>query len=65
VRDLPLHLALFALISFAIVLLSGMYSEPDDAKLVRALPRRFVVFVLGCTVVAGLVLLFEHTFARV
>lgn len=64
-KDLPFHLLLFALIAFAIVLLAGAYAEPQDRPLWRALPRRYVVFVLGCAAVAALMLVCEHTLARV
>lgn len=64
-KDLPIHLLLFAWIALAIVLLAGAYAEPEERPLWRALPRRYLVFVLGCVAVAALMLVCEHTFARV
>jgi predicted neutral ceramidase superfamily lipid hydrolase len=63
VNDLVVHLLLFGVISVAIVTLGAFYSEPDDAKALRSLPRRLAAFVIGCTVLAAIVLVCEHTFA--
>lgn len=64
-NDLLLHLALFAAIGAGIVALAAFYAEPDDAKALRGLPRRFAVFVLGCGVLALLLVVAEHTVASV
>jgi hypothetical protein len=65
VNDLLLHLALFAVIGAGIVALASFYSEADDAKALRALPKRFAVFTFGCAVLALLLILAEHTVASV
>ena len=62
-NDLGVHFALFLAISVAIVTLGAFYSEPDDAKALRSVPRRLAVFAIGCAVLAGIVLACEHTFA--
>ena len=61
--ELAIHLVLFLLISFAIVLLGAFYSEAEDAKALRSVPRRMGVFLLGCAALAGVMLICEHTFA--
>jgi len=63
VNDLLIHLALFLAISIAIVTLGAFYSEPDDARALRSLPRRLATFVIGCVVLAVVMLVCEHTFA--
>lgn len=62
-NDLGVHIALFLAISVAIVTLGSFYSEPDDAKALRGLPRRLLTFVIGCAILAAIVLVCEHTFA--
>jgi hypothetical protein len=62
-NDLLVHLLLFLAISIAIVTLGAFYSEPDDARALRSLPRRFATFAIGCTVLAVVMLICEHTFA--
>ena len=64
-NDLGTHLALFAVITFVIVTLGAFYTEAEDGKALRSLPRRFVVFVIGCGIVTAIMLICEHTFARV
>ncbi len=63
--DPVVHLALFAAIGIGIVALAAFYSEPEDAQARPLLPRRFVVFVLGCCVLALVVVIAEHTVASV
>ena len=62
-NDLGIHIALFLVISAAIVLCGAFYSEPDDTRALRSLPRRFATFAIGCTVLAVVMLICEHTFA--
>lgn len=64
-NDVGVHLALFAAIGIGIVALAAFYAEPDDAKALPTLPRRFVMFALGCGVLALLLVLAEHTVASV
>jgi hypothetical protein len=64
-NDLPTHLVLFAAIALAITGVGALYAERDDAKALASLPRRFVVFFVGCALVAAIMLLLEHTFAWV
>jgi hypothetical protein len=65
VSDLLIHLLLFGVVSFAIVLMGSFFSETDDARALRSLPRRLAVFLFGCAVLAGIMLAVEHTFAAV
>ena len=61
-KDLPIHLLLFLAITIPIVVLGAFYGEADDSRALRSIPRRLVMFILGCGVVAGVMLLCEHTF---
>lgn len=60
-----IHLVLFLVISSAIVLLSALFAEPEDGPALRSVPKRLVVFTLGCSILAGILLVFEHTFASI
>jgi hypothetical protein len=64
-KDLPIHLLLLAIIGVAIAGIGAIYSEPDDRRSLRSVPRRLAVFLLGCGLVAGVMLLVEHTLASV
>jgi hypothetical protein len=64
-KDVWVHVLLFLVVSAAFVVISAFYSEAEDGPAFRSMPRRFVYFVLGCAVLAGLMLLFEHTLASV
>lgn len=64
-NDLRTHLLLFVLISAGIVLMSAFFSEHRDVPALRALPKRLVVFIIGCGVLTAIMLVFEHTFAAV
>ena len=63
--DLGTHVVLFVVVALAIVLVGTLFAEPDDAKALRALPRRLVVFCVGCGVLTAIMLLIEHTVASV
>lgn len=63
--DLLIHLGLFSIAALVIVTLGAFYAEPDDAKALRSLPRRFFTFMLGCGLLAAVMLICEHTFASV
>ena len=64
-NDLGVHIALFLVISAAIVLCGAFYSEPDDRKALRLFPKRFLWFVGGCLILVAVVLVIEHTVASV
>ncbi|MAF65516.1 MAG: hypothetical protein CMJ84_07645 [Planctomycetes bacterium] len=64
-KDLPVHLALFALVSSAIALLGAFYTQVEDAPALRSLPRRLLAFFLGCGILGLVLLVMEHTFASV
>ena len=63
--QLAQHLGFFVALAAAIVLLGTFYGEPDDAAAFRALPRRLVVFLGSCALVAVVMLACEHLFASV
>lgn len=64
-KDLPTHLLLFAIVGSAIVACSLVFSEPDDAKAVKSLPKRLLWFFAGCGILAAIILFVEHAFAGV
>jgi hypothetical protein len=59
------HVGLFLALSLAIVLMGSFYSEPEDAPALRSVPRRYLVFVGACAVVAAVMLVLEYLFASV
>lgn len=61
--SLLLHLVLFVGASVPIVVLGAFFSEPDDARAFASLPRRGATFLAGCTILAVVMLICEHTFA--
>jgi len=65
VNDLPFHLLLFAFTGTVIVTISSFFSEADDQAALRALPRRVLVFLGGCGLIAVVMLILEHTVASV
>jgi len=62
---LTLHVALFLILSLAIVVMSAFYTEPEDGPALRSVPRRYAVFVAACAGVAVVMLLLEALFASV
>ena len=64
-NDLPFHLLLFVVGGTVIVIISTLFAETDDAKALAILPRRLLYFFAGCTAVAGVMLILEHTLASV
>ncbi len=64
-NDIVVHLLLFTLIAAAIVTCGAYYGEPDDAKALRSVPRRLLWFFGGCAILVAIVLVIEHTVARV
>ena len=59
------HGALFLSVAAVIVLLGCFYGDAFDKPALRAFPRRYLMFLLGCAVLVAVMLLFEHTFASV
>lgn len=64
-KDLPTHLLLFAIVGLAIVACSLVFSEPDDGKALKNLPKRLFWFFVGCGILAAILLFVEHAFASV
>ena len=59
------HVGFFLVLSLAIVILSAFYSEVDDSPALRSVPKRYVVFIGACALVAGAMLVLERLFASV
>lgn len=55
--ELLRHVLLFGVISFAIVLLGTFHAEAGDRRAFAALPRRALTFLVGCGILALLVVL--------
>ena len=64
-KDVGIHIALFLVVSVAFVVIAAFYAEARDEAALRSIPRRLLYFVLGCSVLVGLMLLAEHTIASV
>lgn len=64
-KDLPVHIALFAVISLAIVTTAAFYAHSSDREALASVPRRFAVFVVGCALLAVVMLAVEYLFAGV
>lgn len=64
-KDIAVHVLLFLLIAAAIVLSSAFFAERDDRRALASFPRRYLVFVLGCSLLAGILLLIGATFASI
>ena len=64
-NDLPTHLVLFVVVGLAIVLIGCMFSESDDRAALRLVPKRLLYYLIGCALVALVMLVCEHTLARV
>ena len=62
---LVVHVVFFLLLAGAIVVMASFYSDPDDTSAFRAMPRRYLKFVVSCAVIAGIMLLAETLFASV
>ena len=63
--QLVLHLVFFLVLAAVIVVMGTFYGEPEDGPALRAIPRRYAVFLASCALVAGVMLLCEQLFAAV
>lgn len=59
------HILLFLACSAVIVALGVCFAERSDARALRVFPRRFLTFVFGCALFSAIMLVCEHTFAKV
>jgi hypothetical protein len=59
------HLVFFLLLSVPVVVIGAFYSEPEDGPALRSVPKRYLVFVGACGLVAALMLAAEQLFATV
>ena len=64
-NDPLVHVLLFLVVGVAIVTINTFFAESEDARALRSLPLRLLKFCLGCGIVAGVMLLVEHTVASV
>ena len=64
-NDLVVHVLLFLVASLAIVGLGTCYADAADGPALRNFPRRFLMFLAGCGLLALVMLLLEHTVASV
>jgi H+/Cl- antiporter ClcA len=65
VKDPLIHALLFLVTSAVIVALGTCYSERSDERAKKLYPRRLLRFLIGCAIVAAILLVFERTLARV
>lgn len=59
------HLGFFLALSLAIVVMSAFYAEASDRRALRSVPRRYLVFLGSCALIAGVMLVLEAVFAGV
>lgn len=59
------HVVLFLAVVVVIVTVHGFFFTTDDGKALGTLPRRLAKFLFWCGIVAGLMLVAEHTVASV
>jgi len=64
VKDLPIHLVLFAVVGLVISGLSAVFAEPEDGRALKGFPRRYLWFLGGCAVFAAVLLAAEKLLAR-
>ncbi len=62
-KDLPVHLLLFAVVGIVITGLNAVFAEAQDASALRSLPKRLLWFFLGCGALAVCMLLAERFLA--
>lgn len=63
--DPVIHFALFLFVVLVIIVVHGFFYATDDRKALAGVPWRFARFVFWCVVVAGGMVLAEHTVASV
>lgn len=59
------HLLFFLALALPVVVIGAFFSEEEDGPALASVPRRYVVFVGACALVAAVMLLLEHLFASV
>lgn len=63
--DPLVHGLLFLLVVLAIIVVHGFFYSTDDRTALRTVPIRVARFVFWCGVVAGILIVAEHTVASV
>ncbi|MFO1009821.1 MAG: hypothetical protein U1F29_07130 [Planctomycetota bacterium] len=63
--DPVLHVGLFLFVVLAIVVVHGFYYATNDKKALAGVPWRYARFLFWCAMVAGAMVVAEHTVASV
>lgn len=63
--EIGMHALLFAALSFAIVVMSAFYADHRDRAALLSVPRRFVVFLVSCGLLAAVMVFCQSVFASV
>ncbi len=59
------HVLFFLALSFVIVVMGAFYTEAEDARAFRSIPKRYFVFVTTCAGIAAVMLVAQALFASV
>ncbi len=59
---LLLHVIFFLVLAAPIVVMSAFYAEAEDGPALRAIPKRYAVFVVACALLAAVMLGLEALF---
>ncbi|MEL6429029.1 MAG: hypothetical protein AAFZ87_01840 [Planctomycetota bacterium] len=63
--DVGVHVALFLGVAAAVVAVSCMFTEADDARALRLFPRRYASFIVVSALITGAMIVLEHTLASI
>ncbi len=64
-NEIVIHILLFFVAALAIVGLGSCYADAADGPALRNFPRRFLMFIAGCALLALIMIVLEHTIASV
>ncbi len=60
-----IHILLFMVAALAIVGLGTCYGDAEDGPALRSFPRRLLMFLGGCALLAAIMIVLEQTIASV
>ena len=63
--EIAVHILLFLVAALAIVGLGTCYADAEDGPALRNFPRRYMMFVGGCALLALIMIVLEQTVASV
>lgn len=63
--DPLIHVVLFLTVVLVIIVVHGFFYTTDDRKALASVPWRFARFVFWCAIVAGGMILAQHTVASI